>query len=124
MFPSIPPSPLYPRPPQGLRLGVPGGTASYRPEESVFPSGATSSLYSAERTVPCTPLSVYSVRMTYEQLADFVQNRMRMSHIYQPVMLMTLLRQGGRGSTKAIARSILAHDQSQVEYSENVTIVF
>jgi PAS domain-containing protein len=24
--------------------------------------------------------------MTYERLADFVQNRMRMSHVYQPVM--------------------------------------
>ena len=32
--------------------------------------------------------------MIYERLADFVQNRMRMSHIYQPVMLMALLREG------------------------------
>jgi diadenosine tetraphosphate (Ap4A) HIT family hydrolase len=59
--------------------------------------------------------------MTYEQLADFVQNRMRMSHVYQPVMLMTLLRGGGRSSTKEIARSILAHDESQVEYYQDVT---
>ena len=28
--------------------------------------------------------------MNYERLADFVQNRMRMSHIYQPVMLIAL----------------------------------
>jgi diadenosine tetraphosphate (Ap4A) HIT family hydrolase len=59
--------------------------------------------------------------MTYEQLLDFVQNRMRMSHVYQPVMLMTLLQGGGRSSTKEIARSILAHDESQVEYYEDVT---
>ena len=59
--------------------------------------------------------------MTYERLADFVQNRMRMSHVYQPVTLMTLLRQSGRCSTTQIARSILAHDQSQVEYYEDVT---
>ncbi len=60
--------------------------------------------------------------MTYEQLADFIENRMRMSHVYQPVMLMTLLSAaGGRGSTTEIARSILAHDQSQVEYYEDVT---
>jgi diadenosine tetraphosphate (Ap4A) HIT family hydrolase/5-methylcytosine-specific restriction endonuclease McrA len=60
--------------------------------------------------------------MIYEQLADFVQNRMRMSHVYQPVMLMTLLRAaGGKSSTTEIARSILAHDQSQVEYYEDVT---
>src|SRR5919107_322287 len=59
--------------------------------------------------------------MTYEQLVDFVQNRMRMSHVYQPVMLMTLLRAGGRSSTMEIARSILAHDQSQLEYYVDVT---
>jgi hypothetical protein len=59
--------------------------------------------------------------MTYEHLADFVENRMRMSHVYQPVMLMTLLRGGGKRSTTQIAKSILAHDESQVEYYENVT---
>jgi ATP adenylyltransferase len=59
--------------------------------------------------------------MTYERLADFLQNRMRMSHVYQPVMLMALLRGGGRCSTTEIAKSILAHDESQVEYYEKVT---
>ena len=59
--------------------------------------------------------------MTYEQLLDFVQTRMRMSHVYQPVMLMTLLQGGGRASTAEIARSILFHDESQIEYYENVT---
>jgi ATP adenylyltransferase len=59
--------------------------------------------------------------MTYEQLVDFVQNRMRMSHVYQPVMLLALLRGGGRRSTTDIARSILTHDESQVEYYEDVT---
>lgn len=59
--------------------------------------------------------------MTYERLVDFVQNRMRMSHVYQPVMLMTLLQGGGRASTAEIARSILLHDESQIEYYENVT---
>ena len=66
--------------------------------------------------------SVYSVLMTYEQLVNFLQNRMRISHVYQPVMLMTLLSAaGGRSSTKEIARSILAHDESQLEYYEGVT---
>ncbi len=59
--------------------------------------------------------------MTYEQLVDFVQNRMRMSHVYQPVMLMALLQGGGKSSTAEIARSILAHDESQIEYYEDVT---
>ncbi len=58
--------------------------------------------------------------MTYEQLLDFVRNRMRMSHVYQPVMLLALLRGGGRSSTAEVARSILAHDESQLEYYEDV----
>ena len=44
-----------------------------------------------------------------------------MSHVYQPVMLMTLLREGGKRSTEELAKAILAHDESQVEYYENVT---
>ena len=35
----------------------------------------------------------------YEELRDFLQNRMQMSHIYQPVMLMTLL-----GSSDGVTR--------------------
>jgi ATP adenylyltransferase len=62
-----------------------------------------------------------SAPMTYERLADFVQKRMRMSHVYQPLMLMALLRGGGRRSSAEIAKSILAHDESQVEYYEKVT---
>ncbi len=59
--------------------------------------------------------------MTYERLVDFVKKRMRMSHVYQPVMLMTLLQADGRSSIEEIARSILAHDESQVEYYQDVT---
>ena len=66
----------------------------------------------------CLP---YSEGMSYEQIVDFVQNRMRMSHVYQPVMMLALLRGGGRASTTEIARSILEHDESQVEYYKKTT---
>jgi len=59
--------------------------------------------------------------MTYTELTDFIQHRMRMSHIYQPVMLMALLENEGKCSIENIARSILAHDQSQIEYYEEIT---
>ena len=39
--------------------------------------------------------------MSYQDCEDFIQNRMRMSHVYQPVMLMTLLEGDGKASTKA-----------------------
>jgi hypothetical protein len=49
-------------------------------------------------------------------LRDFIQNRMRVSHIYQPVMIKALLENGGQATTEEIAKSLLAYDQSQVEY--------
>ena len=39
-----------------------------------------------------------------------------MSHVYQPVMLKVLLENGGQASVEQIARALLSHDQSQVEY--------
>jgi hypothetical protein len=34
--------------------------------------------------------------MTFDDLEDFINHRMRMSHIYQPVMLKVLLEGGGK----------------------------
>jgi diadenosine tetraphosphate (Ap4A) HIT family hydrolase/5-methylcytosine-specific restriction endonuclease McrA len=59
--------------------------------------------------------------VTFVELADFVRRRMRMSHIYQPLMLLTLLRHGGASSSEEIAKTLLAHDQSQVEYYQQIT---
>ena len=59
--------------------------------------------------------------MNFEQLADFVGRRMRMSHIYQPVMLMTLLKHRGACSEREIAQAILSHDESQTEYYQKIT---
>ena len=44
-----------------------------------------------------------------------------MSHIYQPVMLKTLLSNKGTASVEQIARDILSNDESQVDYYESIT---
>ncbi|MFM7096277.1 MAG: HNH endonuclease [Gemmataceae bacterium] len=59
--------------------------------------------------------------MDFQALQDFIQNKMRMSHIYQPVMLITLLEHGGKASVRDIASSICSHDESQLEYYELIT---
>lgn len=46
---------------------------------------------------------------------------MRMSHIYQPVMIKCLLELGGVANKNLIAKKILEYDFSQVEYYENIT---
>ena len=46
---------------------------------------------------------------------------MRMSHIYQPVMLMTLLKEGGVASIETLSKKLLIEDKSQQEYYGNIT---
>jgi ATP adenylyltransferase len=54
--------------------------------------------------------------MSFQNLSDFIQRRMRMSHIYQPVVLMSLLENGGTRHEQDIAKDLLSHDQSQIDY--------
>ena len=58
---------------------------------------------------------------SFDQLSDFIRNQMRMSHIYQPVMLIELLRREGSASSSQIAKALLSRDGSQVEYYEHIT---
>jgi ATP adenylyltransferase len=58
---------------------------------------------------------------TYERLARFITHEMRMSHVYQPVMLREVLRHKGSASVNTIARSLLSEDRSQIEYYEQIT---
>jgi ATP adenylyltransferase len=45
---------------------------------------------------------------------------MSMLHIYQPVMLIELLKNQGRSSVEEIAQSILNRDPSQIEYYSQI----
>ena len=57
----------------------------------------------------------------FRTLENFISKKMRMSHIYQPVMLRELLTHNGAISVNAIAKALLGHDQSQIEYYEAIT---
>lgn len=54
--------------------------------------------------------------MKFQALCDFVTRKMRMSHVYQPVMIRSLIRAGGRAPIETIAKDWLAEDRSQIEY--------
>ena len=54
-------------------------------------------------------------------LRDFLQKHMRMSHIYQPVMIKELLKRSGEASVRDVAAAFLARDESQLEYYEKIT---
>jgi diadenosine tetraphosphate (Ap4A) HIT family hydrolase len=53
---------------------------------------------------------------TYERLRDYIAERMRMSHIYQTLMLMELLGRRSPAPAQDIARRILGEDVSQIDY--------
>jgi len=56
----------------------------------------------------------------FEKLKNFIIKDMSMSHIYQPVMLIALLKNKGKASVKEIAQSILNQDPTQIEYYSEI----
>jgi hypothetical protein len=54
-------------------------------------------------------------------LRDFLTQRMSMSHVYQPLMIRTMLAGGGAATRRQIAAAFLAADLSQLEYYEEIT---
>ncbi|QPN66242.1 hypothetical protein [Synechococcus sp. CBW1006] len=53
---------------------------------------------------------------TYERLREYIAERMRMSHIYQPLMLLELLGRHSPAPAQDIARRILGEDVTQINY--------
>ena len=52
------------------------------------------------------------------KLKHYINERMKMSHVYQPVMLRTILSNGDEATTNQIAKALLSRDVSQIEYYE------
>ena len=68
------------------------------------------------------PISLVTQQLSaFEHLRDFLAQRMRMSHLYQPLMLRALVERGGWASLREIAATFLAHDESQIEYYVEIT---
>jgi diadenosine tetraphosphate (Ap4A) HIT family hydrolase len=56
--------------------------------------------------------------MRYDELVDFIENKMVMSHVYQPLMIRALVDCGGSATIRQLAHSFLAQDESQLLYYE------
>ena len=54
--------------------------------------------------------------MTYKELKHFISEKMSLSHVYQPVVIKTLLTSDGTASLVDIASGVSSRDPSQVEY--------
>jgi ATP adenylyltransferase len=59
--------------------------------------------------------------VTYDQLYKFIAEDMQMSHVYQPVMLIEMLvSKTGTATVEQIAKAILDHDPTQIDYYSEV----
>lgn len=53
-------------------------------------------------------------------MANFIQKKMRMTHIYQPIMIKTLLESNDTARVEDIARGFLNEDKTQLNYYMNI----
>ncbi len=53
---------------------------------------------------------------SYTKLKQFLESKMRISHIYQPVFIKELVKNNGTCELEDIAKAFLNYDKSQVEY--------
>ncbi|MDA8347070.1 MAG: HIT domain-containing protein [Thermaerobacter sp.] len=56
--------------------------------------------------------------MTFEELKNFVESEMRMSHIYQPLMIRALVEAGGVATVRQLALAFVGRDESQILHYE------
>ena len=59
--------------------------------------------------------------LTFSKLKTYILDEMRMSHVYQPVMLQVILDQGGYANVEDIAKALLSHDKSEIEHYKDRT---
>jgi diadenosine tetraphosphate (Ap4A) HIT family hydrolase len=57
--------------------------------------------------------------MTFNQLVDYLSNRMKMAHIYQPVLIKALVDSGGSATIRQLAAMFLVQDESQLLFYED-----
>ena len=54
--------------------------------------------------------------MDYDEMARFVRHTMNMTGVYQPIVIRTLIKSGGKATDMDIARAFLGEDRKQIEY--------
>ena len=57
----------------------------------------------------------------YSKLKNYISKKMSMSHIYQPLMLIELIKGNGKASGNNIAKSFLSYDETQIDYYKKIT---
>lgn len=56
--------------------------------------------------------------MRFDELVDFLEHRMTMQHIYQPLLIRSLVDAGGSATIRQLALAFLGQDESQIVFYE------
>lgn len=56
--------------------------------------------------------------MTHTDLIAFIESKMSMQHIYQPLLIKTLVECGGSATVRQLAQAVLELDEPQIRYYE------
>jgi len=59
-----------------------------------------------------------TTNLTFEELRDFITATMKMSHIYQPLLIKTLIESGSVSTLRQLATTFLSNDESQILFYE------
>ena len=59
----------------------------------------------------------------FKILKNYISKKMSMAHIYQPLMLIELIKGNGKTSGRNIAKSFLSYDETQIDYYKNRTLL-
>jgi diadenosine tetraphosphate (Ap4A) HIT family hydrolase len=57
--------------------------------------------------------------MTFDELIEFLETKMRLSHIYQPLLIKALVDAGGSATIRQLANAFLSQDESQLIYYQD-----
>ena len=56
--------------------------------------------------------------MDHAELVSFIETKMSMQHIYQPLLIKTLIECGGSATIRQLAKAVLDFDEPQIRYYE------
>ena len=56
--------------------------------------------------------------MNFAELKTFITSKMKLSHLYQPLLIKELVENGGKATIRQLAVSFLKNDESQIQYFE------
>ena len=58
--------------------------------------------------------------LNFKELKQFISNEMRLSHIYQPLLIRLLIEADGVATVRSLAQDLLLQDESQIRYYEKI----